>query len=73
MRFSVRNGTAVREWVENALHVQTGEELARAVALWLLNWEEEVLTAFESRSDQAAARALIEFWPCGIPTNICST
>jgi len=64
IRFSVRNGPAVRTWIEEALRTRTGPELTEIVALRLRHWSEEILAVLESRTDRsAAARALLEFWP----------
>ncbi len=64
IRFSVRNGPAVRGWIEEALRTRTAAELIQVVALWFQSGQDEILTVLESRPDKPAiARALLEFWP----------
>ena len=64
IRFSVRNGPAVRSWIDEALRVETGETLISAAALRLPHAEEEILAILESRPyTPAVARTVVELWP----------
>jgi len=64
IRFSVRNGRAVRTSIDETLRSQTGEALISAAALRLPHAEEEILAILESRRDTpAVARTVVELWP----------
>lgn len=64
IRFSVRNGPAVRTSIDETLRVETGEALMAAAALRLPHAEEEILAILESRHDTpAVARTMVALWP----------
>ncbi len=64
IRFSVRNGPAVRTSIDETLRAQTGDALLAAAALRLPHAEDEVLAILDSRGGApAVARTMVDLWP----------